>query len=234
MRGAEDLYDLLVESVRQETPSVKTLRMRLPEGVSFSFLPGQWVQLHFPGEAKEKRAYSICSSPLDHRAIELTFANAGKFTARLFETKPGDRLAIEGPYGRWTYSGDASHAVVVTGGTGIAPVRSMARFVIDHKLDRRLSIFYSSKTEEEIVYRSELADWEKHPNIRVHTTLTRGKWNGAHGRIDLETISNAVGDLLEPVYYLCGPNALVEAIFQALLGAQVPRERIHREKWGEF
>ena len=192
------------------------------------------MQLHFPGEPKEKRAYSIASSPLERTAIEITFAVAGKFTARLFDSKPGDALSIEGPYGRWTYAGDAPHAVVVTGGTGIAPVRSMARLVIDQRLPNRLSIFYSSKTEEEVVYRSELEQWAKHPNIDVHATLTRGKWTGPTGRLDLQTIAAAVGDLQRPVYYLCGPNALVEAIFRALLDANVPRERIHREKWGEF
>lgn len=225
---------MLVESVRLETPSVKTLRLRLPEGVPFSFLPGQWIQLHFPGESHDKRAYSIASSPLDRGAIEITFANAGKFTARLFETKPGDRFVVEGPYGRWTYAGDAAHAVVVTAGTGIAPVRSMARLVIDKPLDKLLSIFYSSKTEQDIVYRSEIEEWSRHPNIRVHATLTRGSWTGPTGRLNLKTIAQAIGDLREPVYYLCGPNSLVEAIFRALLDAQIPRERIHREKWGEF
>ena len=234
-------HEAIVEAIRSETPSVKAFRIRLPEGVPFSFTPGQFVMTAFPSDPLVARAYSLASSPLEAGAFEIAFAKAGAFTAKMFELKPGDKLLVEGPYGRWTYRDDVAHAVLISGGTGITPFRSMARYVQQKRLPNKLTILYSSKTPEDIVFRRELEELAKVPNFKIVHTITRpdqsaaaAGWKGRTGRIGLPLIQETVPQITEATYYMCGPISLIEELSKALTGAGVPKERIRYEKWGEY
>lgn len=227
--------------VRPETPSVKTFRLAFAEGVDFSFIPGQFAMVAFPAEPDQTRAYSLASSPLDKGHIEIAFAKAGAFTARMFELKEGDKLLVEGPYGRWLYKDDVEHAVCLCGGTGITPFRSMIRYVTQKKLPNRLTLLYSSKTADDIVFRNETHEWAENKNVKIVQTLTRpgiadltGAWDGRTGRLSLDVIKEEVPDFAAATFYMCGPNQFVADLAKALEGAGIPKERIRYEKWGEF
>lgn len=233
-------FETRVEKIVQETPDVRTLRLRLPDNAGFEFVAGQWAMLSFPAEPDLHRAYSMASSPLEREAVEISFNEVGEFSSKLFRLRPGDRLLLKGPYGKWHYSDDVAHAVLISGGTGITPFRSIVRYVLDKGLANRVTVLYSARTPSRILYRPELEDAAKRGNIRVEFTVTRPQdapgesWRGRVGRIDVEFIRRAVPDFDEAVYFLCGPNALVDEVTRALLENGVDRHRIRREHWGEL
>lgn len=234
-------HEVLVEDVRSETPSVKTFRLRFPSGTGFDFLPGQFVMLYFPDNPKRGRAYSIASSPLEQGVVEISLNRVGAFTARLFDLKANERLLLKGPYGKWVYTDDVPHAVLISGGTGVTPFRCIARYVVQKKLPNRLTILSSSRTPSDILYRAEFDGYARFPNIRVVHTITRPRlmgpderWDGLTGRINLDKIVAVVPDFEQAHYYMCGPNQLIDSLSAALAAKGIPRERIRYEKWGEF
>ena len=231
-------FESRVLRVLDECAGVKTLRLAVPE--DFAFVPGMWLMLHFPDEPKRPRAYSIASSPYERGAVEVSVKRVGPLTERLFGLKGGETLSLRGPYGKWRYRDSDRHAVLISGGTGIGPFRSMARYVLETGLPNRLTILYSARTPAEIVYRAELESFAK-AGIRVYTTITKPPpagagpaWDGPVGRLSVEVVAREVPDYAQASYYLCGPASLVSEMTAGLEGRGIPRERIRYEKWGDY
>lgn len=238
---AKAAFRMTVERVIDETPTVKTFRLRFPPAGGFDFMPGQFVMAHIPDHPQPGRAYSIASSPFDRGAIELTLNKVGDFTGRLFTLKAGDPLFIEGPYGKWHYRDEARHAVLISGGTAISPFRSIFRYVRDKGLENHLTILYSARRPAEIVYHEELREVARRPRTKVFVTMTRPEsfaagetWRGPVGRLDVGVIRREAAGFDAADFWLCGSNAMVSDLKSQLLEAGVPRGRIFSEKWGEF
>ncbi len=234
-------YALTVEKIVAENADVRTFRLRLPNGADFSFQPGQFMMFSFPGASAPTRAYTIASSPLDRGYIEITLNRVARFTEHMFALEPGDVLNAKGPYGKWFYTDDVRHGVLISGGTGITPFRSIARYVLQKGLPNRITILYSTKTLADMIYREDWAALEGRSNFKIVHTVTRphlmedrAAWTGPTGRISLEMIRREVPDFHEAHYFLCGPNQLVETASKELGAAGVAKERVRYEKWGEF
>jgi glycine betaine catabolism B len=227
-----------VLGVADETADIKTLRLSVP--ADFSFKPGMWVMLQFPDRAEKANAYSISTSPFEKGAIEFSFANVGALTRRLAAVRPGERLLLRGPYGKWFYRDDVRRAVLISDGAGIAPYRAMARYVLDKKLPNSLTLLCSAKTPDGFIYKGDLERFAE-AGMKVYKTITHPEllapdrtWTGPRGAIDLEVIKREVADLGSSHFYLCGPKALVETLTAGLASAGVPPESIHYEKWGDY
>ncbi len=231
-----------VVEVIEETPTTRTLVFDI-SGYDFDFYPGQYVMLKvpYPPTGEElRRAYSIASSPLSKNRLELTVKRmeGGKASVLLTtQTKVGDRFLIKGPYGKFFWTEDMSQKVVLLGaGSGVVPLMSILRYIRDKELSQvEATLLVSYTSYEEIIYRRELEELSKLPNINIKITLTRSApedWKGYRGRINKDMILAEVPRLEENLYYLCGPPKFVEDMKELLLGLGVPKENIKTEKYG--
>lgn len=215
---------------REEAPGVRTFSFAAPAG--FRFVPGQFLMFHFADDPKTWRAYSLCSSPLDAGAFfEITVGMVGEFSDRLGALKPGQEggLVARGPFGKWTYDGSPEHAVLVSGGTGLTPFRAMCLLKAGDKLASRLTVCYSAKTEADLLYRREYEAWRAAGvNLHVRTTRADGgaRWTAA-GVVATANDKHAI-------YYLCGPNKMVQEMREGLEFQGVPAANVRTEKWGDY
>ncbi len=220
-------------AVYDESPKVKTFRLKVPP--SFTFIPGMWVMLHFEDDPAVSRAYSISTSPRERGYIEISLGNVGAFTSRLFALKAGQKLMVKGPLGKWHWRDAPRRAVLISGGTGLTPFRSMGRLAVEEGRADRVVILYSAKTPEDLLYGRDLQRFRA-AGMRVFVTLTRPpqEWTGPRGRIDLGVVRREVPDFRECLFYICGPQALIADMSKALSGAGVPQASIHHERWGDY
>jgi ferredoxin-NADP reductase len=224
--------------VRPEARGVATFRFASPAG--FSFTPGQFAMFHFTDDPKTWRAYSLCSPPtLADEYFEVTVGMVGAFSDRLGRLTPGGEhgLVARGPFGKWTYDGSPSHAVLVSGGTGITPYRAMCALKAAGGVAGRLTVCYCAKTPDDLVYRKEYDSWTA-SGIAVHVRITRpqdadARWQGPTGRWTPEELIKAAGDA-SATYYLCGPNKMVQELREGLQAKGVPAEKVRTEKWGDY
>lgn len=219
-----------VVGVREECRNVKTFRLKTPEG--FSFLPGQWVMFHFADDPALQRAYSISSSPLQPKEIEISLSDVGPFTDRMFKLKFGASLEAKGPYGKWVYT-DQKNAVLVSGGTGITPFRSMARAALSKGPKHRMTILQSAKTRADLLYKEEFEDFKRR-GLKVYTTLTAEQWDGPMGRLTPDIVARETPNFPDADFFFCGPNAFVKELLEGLAAKGVAPERLHRERWGDY
>ncbi|MCH8022916.1 MAG: FAD-dependent oxidoreductase, partial [Thaumarchaeota archaeon] len=112
--------------------------------------------------------------------------------------------------------------VFLGGGIGITPFRSMAKFATDSNSQYRILLLYSSRSSQEIIYRTLWEELEKtNSNLKVVHTISRPEeskgWTGKTGRIDAGLIRETVSDLNNTIFYICGPPGLVRALNEMLM-----------------
>jgi len=229
----------LIEIIN-ETKLVKIFKFKPLEGSIPLFSPGQFVFLYAMINGEEiKRAYSIASSPLDEKLeLEIELVENGKMTSFLHtQTKVGDIFEINNPQGHFKFiEGKSDKVIMIAGGTGIAPMRSIIRYCTQKNLDTKLVLFYSSRTKDRIVYKKEFEELVKeNPQLKVVNTLTRNQdsdWKGKQGRINKEMILEEAGDISESMFFLCGSIKMVKSMVDMIKEMGVDRTRIKMDIWG--
>lgn len=231
---------LKISEITDETPTVKSFKVKLPKDINVNFYPGQFFMVSFPNdsEIKTARAYSIASSPEQKKYLEIALNKVGPFTTKLFMMKEGDLLKFKGPYGKFYFSEEMKNDIVlIAGGTGITPLIGILRYCTDKKLDNKIKFFYSIKTPEEIIYHEEIKKIkQKNPNLDYFITITRTEdhhvWDGRRGRIESKLLEENIENPQESIYFLCGPKEFVDNIVSMLQNLGVRREKIKTDVWG--
>lgn len=211
-----------LESVRDEAPNVKTFVFSVDYGCE----PGQFVNLEFEADDRlGRRSFSIASGP-DER-LELTVKAVGSFTNALFAAPIGTRFEVMGPLGLPYVRGHRQDPhLLIAGGTGIAPFRSLMRDPRSKQM--RFLLIDSNRSYDDVIYRDEMADW----NATIIHTLTRVPHEGMRaGRIDRD-LFEAIPDIDTYRALICGPPGLVSASIEQLTSLGITMDRIKTESWG--
>ncbi|MBI2135264.1 xylene monooxygenase [Candidatus Woesearchaeota archaeon] len=230
-------HKLKIIGVIDETHDTKTFRIERLPGIDF--FPGQFFMVRFPNDETFKRAYSIASSPTDKGFLDITMNLIGEFTKKLWECKAGDYLIFTGPYGKFFFNEDMKQdLVLIGGGLGITPLRSIIRYCASKNLSNKIKLIYSVKTPDAIVFKDELEDFkEKNSNYDFVFTITRPEpehdWNGKTGRVDEKLLSNNIEDMENSLFFLCGPLEFVKDTRAMLEKLGAKKERIKADIWGE-
>ncbi|NYT18817.1 MAG: xylene monooxygenase [Methanosarcinales archaeon] len=225
-------FEAPLTEIIQQTHDVKSFRLERPEG--FDYKAGQYFFVSIPvnGEVQRK-PFTISSSPTEKGFLEFTKKLTGhEFSNELDAMNVGDIVAINGPYGRFTFEGEFEKIALISGGIGITPMISICRYCSDTRSGTDIIILSSNKTAEDIAFRDELEDMDnKNTNLKVVHTLTRAgdDWPGCKGRICDTIIMDHIPDFMERIIYLCGPPAMMKATEELLLQMGVPKEQIKKE-----
>jgi ferredoxin-NADP reductase len=231
-----------VAGSRDETPSVRTLRLVLPAWQGHR--PGQHVDLRLTAEDgyNVERSYSIASEPERVGEIEITVERIpdGEVSPFLHDVLvPGDRLELRGPIGGYFVWEAAlgGPLLLVAGGSGVVPLMAMVRHRSRVASPVTARLLFSSRSFDEIIYRDELQRLARdEAGFGVVHTLTRSRppgWAGYARRIDEPMLV----ETLEPLgrdarAYVCGPTSLVESVADTLVRLGLRAERIRTERFG--
>lgn len=187
---------------------------------------GQFLQLSIPkvGEAP------ISVSAYGEGWLDFTIRSVGKVTEEIFQKKPGDTLFLRGPYGNgWPYDQQfkGKHLVFVTGGTGLAPVRSMLNACYEHPEDvKSVTLISGFKNEEGIIFREELEKWKD--QFTTFYTLDKDQIDGWNVGFVTDYVSKVDYAAFEENYevILVGPPPMMKFTGIALTKCGVPDEKI--------
>jgi NAD(P)H-flavin reductase len=233
-----DSLILRVSSVQRSTRSTRIVRLDL-DGASFCYAAGQAASLGISGR-HERIPYSIASAPEESRHFgRLEFLikvePSGRWGHQFDRLTRGMRLAVRGPYGRFTFPEHPAERrfLFIAGGTGIAPVRSMIRHVVLSRQPGRMRLLYSARTPGDFSYLPELRRMTREGVIELTLTATRevgARWRGERGRIVATRLALLV-DQPETLCFVCGPSAMVTDVPLMLMELGVRSSRIRIEEW---
>lgn len=227
------VYTSEIIQIKQETHDTKTFYFKKPE--NFNYKAGQYGIFEHKIESEIiRRSYSFSSSPTeDFLAITVRNVN-GKMTSHLFYLKQEDKLTFNAPFGKFTME-NKKDVVLIGGGSGVTPFRSMIKFTIDTKLDTKITLIYGARTPEDILFNKEFHSFLSNSNFKLFLTVDRpdDKWKFHTGFIDSNFIKEATNNQLQNKdYFLCGPPIMLTNIKQALLSLGVKEENIILDAWG--
>jgi ferredoxin-NADP reductase len=230
-----------VAQIVDETPRTKSLVLDVPEWAGHR--AGQHVDIRLTAEDgyQTERSYSIASAPED-RNLVLTVERLddGEVSPYLTDgLQVGDQLELRGPIGgyfTWRVT-DGGPLLLVGGGSGVVPLMAMLRHRAAQHSAVPAHLLYSSRDFDDIIYRQELerlaaAD----PALTIVHTLTRAQpasWTGYRRRIDRDMLADVAWSPAEqPLAFVCGPTALVEAVASTLVELGHEPQRVRTERFG--
>ena len=225
----------------EETPRCTSIVLEPPDWPGHR--AGQHVDVRLTAEDgyQAQRSYSIASGPEEAQLLlTIERLDDGEVSPYLVdELMPGDELELRGPIGGYFVWDDSlgGPLLLVAGGSGIVPFRSMLRHRAAVRSSVQARLLYSSRSLSEVVYREELARLAADDDgVVVHFTLTREApegWRGYRRRIDREILSEVAWPPEQrPLIYVCGPTAFVETAASGLVELGHDAGRIRTERFG--
>ncbi len=212
----------------------------------FVFKAGQFLEITLinPPETDEEgntRAFSITSAPHEDTLMVATRMRGSAFKRVLGGLSRGSRVTIAGPFGNLVLHNNAARAaVLLAGGIGITPFRSIVYRAVQERLPHDLYLFYSNRRPEDAVFLSELEELPaENPNFRLIATMTEmarssRPWDGETGLIDEAMLQRYLKGARSPIYYIAGPPGMVSGL-QAVLGhAGVDEDDIRLEEFSGY
>ena len=206
-----------------------------------AFAPGQYVECTLghahPDSRGNRRYFTLASSPTEPNVqLGVRFYPQGSsFKRTLRAMGPQEQLAAGQVAGDFTLPRDPKQKLVlIAGGIGITPYRSMLKYLLDTEERRDIALLYSAKTLSELVYSDVLNEAHTRLGTKVVYTLTDlqsipHNWNGWRGRIDARMIQEAVPDYHSRLFYLSGPPEMVSGCERVLQEIGVKPSQIKRD-----
>lgn len=223
-----------------------TMAFTFERPVGFNFKAGQTVDITLlnPAETDAEgntRTFSLASAPGDPDLMITTRLRDSAFKRVLRNLPPGAAIRLDGPSGNFTLHNRASRpAVLLAGGIGITPFRSILRRSVQDHLPHVITLLYFNRRPEEAAFLSELQGLAtENPHFHFVPVMTgegpaSGGWEGETGHLTAELLSRHVPDLAAPIYYLAGPPRMVADIHAALNQAGVDDDDIRAEEFAGY
>lgn len=210
-------------------------------GQEFLFKPGQSLDLTYshapsPDPRGHTRPFSIANGPGADHLVIATRIRQSPFKQDLLDAAEGTELQVAGPFGDFTLPKSADDVVMIAGGIGVTPFRSMLEDASARALELDLSLIHSNRTPEETPFLNELKRWTTgNRRFTYLPTMTQmeksqGSWIGARRRIDAAFLDEVLDEQRgRALYMLAGPARFVTGMRAALEQAGVPDDRVRSE-----
>jgi glycine betaine catabolism B len=213
--------ELKIKEIIQRTHNVKSVRLETAEKADFK--AGQYMMVTIKSDDKDiSRFLSISNSPTEKGFIEFTKKlTDSDFSSTLKQLKVGDTIKIRYPFGKFTFDGEYSKIAFLSGGIGITPIRSIAKYVVDKKLDTDMVLIYGNQCIDDVAFKDDFDQMEKEsPNFKViHVLNDDSKCDipVKVGFITKDIVIDSLPDYAERKFFICGPPGMVNAMKKILI-----------------
>jgi ferredoxin-NADP reductase/Na+-translocating ferredoxin:NAD+ oxidoreductase RnfD subunit len=226
---------LILKSKKEIAEGIYEFSFAKEQDVKFE--SGQYMEWLLPHKQTDSRGnrrfFSISSSPTEKNiSITVRFNNpSSSFKKSLLELKEGDRLLSGNVAGEFVMPDDFKKPMVfIAGGVGIAPFRSMAKYILDNDIKTDIILVYSNREEKDIAYK-DLFEKVKKNGFRTLYVLTDeakapSKWDGEVGRLNKEILEKKIPDYKKRIFYLSGPQLMIDSFKGLLIGMGISRTKI--------
>lgn len=219
---------------RRLSHDVLGLSVTLPRGEPFRYLPGQYVDFLLPDG--RRRSFSIANAPgSDTLEFHLRVTPGGHFAHWAQDSMPDKAiLRLEGPLGAFYLRSDSSRpAILVAGGTGLAPLRAMIESLLATGSARPIHLFWGARSARDLYLDAQMREWAAQASWLQYTPVLSepdADWPGARGMVHTAVLQ-AHPRLGGHECYLAGPPVMVHAGKQAFTGAGLDPDHLYYDSF---
>lgn len=212
----------------------------------WTFKAGQFVDITLlePSETDVEgntRGFSIASAPHEETLLVATRMRDTAFKRVLGRMPLGGQVKIEGPFGNLGLHNNVERtAVLLAGGIGITPFRSIVFRAAKEKLPQRIFLFFSNRRPEDAPFLQELEQLQQdNAKYKFIATMTKMEnshqsWTGETGEINAELLSKYLKNEKSPIYYIAGPPKMVKGLHEMLNKTGVDDDDIRTEEFAGY
>jgi NAD(P)H-flavin reductase len=224
-------YEAELTMVRPEGPGLMTFEASLLDPQireKFTYLPGQFLEVSIYG--KGEAPFGIASAAAPGRPVRFSVQNMGRVSQALHGLAAGDRIGIRGPFGNGfpMLEHRGRNLVIVAGGIGLPPLRSVVEYVLEHREDYgAMQVIYGARNPGMLTYKDKLEEWATRDDMQLNLTVDKGDetWTGHEGFVPqyLEELSPSPADA---VLYTVGPPIMIHFVLLTLARLGWPPEQV--------
>lgn len=235
------VFTTTLESRQEVAGGTMAFRFAKPSG--WGFEAGQFIDMDLIDPPKtdaegNTRGFSIASAPFEDTIMIATRMRDTAFKQVLKTLPIGGAVTVEGPFGNLTLHHNAARpAVVLSGGIGITPFRSILLQAAKDQLPHRIFLFYANRRPEDTPFLDDMHAVEReNPNFTFIPTMGQMDtstlpWAGETGLIDAGMLSRHLTGVASPIYYIAGPPGMVQAMQTVLRSTGVDTDDIRVEEF---
>ncbi|SIS42436.1 FAD-binding oxidoreductase [Insolitispirillum peregrinum] len=208
------------------------------DGLGAPFEAGQFMELEVPG-TQQWRAYSLSNAPnWDGRLEFLIRLHPDGLCSQWLKTRAavGETLRVRGPQGAMVLASDSLRPrCFIAGGTGLAPLLSMARQMAEFGDSQPCHLYFGVTRQQDLFALAELdALTAQLPSLQVTVCLWEASegWQGATGSpVDAWARDMEAGTVRSPDVYVCGPAGLIDAVEKTAQQVGIPTKQVFSERF---
>jgi Na+-transporting NADH:ubiquinone oxidoreductase subunit F len=230
-------YSAKVTGKKTLTYDIVELTLKLVQPQEISFHAGQYITLKMPAIGDNKaamRPFSIATSSARKSEIQLNIRlnPQGTLTPWVFnDVKEGDDIKFSGPRGNFYMRNSLNPMLLIAGGSGMAPVRSILQTMRDFNIKREVLFFFGALSQNDLFYIEEMKELESQIGSfkfipALSNEPSESNWNGERGLVTdvMDTVKK--GSMSEYEAYLCGKPAMINGCISLLEKKQILKENI--------
>jgi len=236
-------HTLTVAKITKQTADTVSVSFNIPTSLvdTFNYISGQYLTLKFNINGnEERRAYSLCSSAQTDDLLEVAVKQVQNGIVSTYINnvlKEGDSIEVMAPQGNFIIEPNAcnsNHYIGFAAGSGITPIISMLKSVLEKEPNSKFTLIYGNKTKESSIFGKELAAINS-SNFELISIYSREKTGNllTEGRINKEKVDSIFKSKLELLkadgFYMCGPEEMIEATIESLKLFGVAKDKVHYE-----
>lgn len=219
-----------IKAITRLSSMEKLFEFEFVDGRPLDQGPGQFVQVSILGVGESP--ISVCSSPTRGPNFELCIRKAGSVTEQLHRLLPGAVVGIRGPLGHGfdLHEMHGKDILIVAGGLGIAPLRSLIQYIIDER-ERfgRFHLMYGCREPSELLFKDDLIRWRHDPSVNFLLTVDKPdeQWRGRVGVVTKLFAELPELSPLETIVIIVGPPVMFRYVVLEVLARRIPQGHIY-------
>jgi len=240
--------ELLDKTAHEGTDMMSFKFKRSDSENNLNYTAGQYGVMDLETKKDKKgptRYFTLASSPTEDTVLISTRIRNTPFKQKLASLEVRSIVKITAPSGEFVLHGDHSKpAVLLSGGIGVTPFRSMVKYATDKQVPLRIVMFDSNRNEANILYKDVFDECERlNRNLKLVYTLTEedepasDSWHGERGRIEEAMVTKYLNnsEIRNSIFYICGPPEMLKAMQQLLKkNMRIPAKRIKSEEFAGY
>ena len=206
-----------LQLVREEGPGLMTFEAACQDpqiAETFTYMPGQFIEVSVFGHGEAPFGIASCAGP--NRPVRFSVQKMGRVSGALHGLSVGNTIGLRGPFGNGfpMLEHRGKNMVIVAGGIGLPPLRSVVEYILEHRADYgEVLLVYGARSPSLLAYKDKLEEWGNSDQLKLALTVDKGDetWTGHEG-----FVPQYVEELSPPpenaVLYTVGPPIMIHFV----------------------
>jgi sulfhydrogenase subunit gamma (sulfur reductase) len=220
-----------LQLVRPEGPGLMTFEVAFSDpqiAETFTYMPGQFIECSVFGFGEAPFGIASCAGP--NRPLRFSVQKMGRLTVALHGLSVGDTVGIRGPFGNGfpMVEHKGKNLVIVAGGIGLPPLRSVIEYVEENRADYgSVKIIYGARNPDMLTYKDKLEEWGQNQALELYLTVDKGDetWTSHEGFVP-QYVEELAPSHENAVLYTVGPPIMIHFVLLALKKLGWPPEQV--------